>query len=428
MFLLSDTPAKLLTNIEFKEFTLSNGLQVILHKDNSNPIVAVNIWYHVGAKDEEKGKTGFAHLFEHMMFQGSENIGKAQHIEYINNAGGIINGTTSQDRTNYFEVVPSNQLELVLWLESDRMNTLKVTQENFDNQREVVKEEKRQRYDNMPYGSRWMEISKRLFRNQPYEWMPIGSMEDLDNARLVYAKEFYKTYYVPNNAILVIAGDINYDETEKLVRKYFEGIKRGEDIKREYGEIKYHQGEIIDTVYDNIKIPAVYISYKIPGIKDRTVIALNILSRILGGGKSSRLYNELVYRKKIAKSVSSFVFENELAGMFIISATAMSDADINQIEQSITSIVEATQSSPVTEDEMEKAKNYIENTFIRSFETVLEKSDNLAYYKTFFGNPSEINHIIERYHSVTPEEIIKASSKYLKRNNRVVLFYLPKEK
>ncbi|MCX7878531.1 MAG: insulinase family protein [Ignavibacteria bacterium] len=426
MFFLSKTTARFSVDIEFREFTLPNGLHVILHKDNTNPVVAVNIWYHVGAKDEEKGRTGVAHLFEHMMFQGSENVGKAQHIEYINNAGGTMNGTTNLDRTNYFQTVPSNQLELVLWLESDRMNTLKVTQENFDNQREVVKEEKRQRYDNMPYGNRWIEISKRLFINQPYEWMPIGSMEDLDNAKLEYAQEFYKKYYVPNNAVLVIAGDIDYEETRKLVEKYFGNIQRGADIKRSYGEIIYNQGEIVDTVYDNIKLSAVYIAYKIPGITDKTIPSLNLLSRILGGGKSSRLFNELVYRKKIAKSVSCFVFDNELGGMFVISATAMPDADIDEIENSITSIVEEIHTKLPSEHELNKAKNYVENAIVRNMETVLQKADNLAFYKTFFGDTSEINRVTEKYHLVTAKEISIVSSTYLNRNNRVVLFYKPK--
>jgi len=191
--------------VDFDEFDLENGLHVILHKDNSNPIVSVDIWYHVGSKDEDTNRTGFAHLFEHMMFQGSENVGKAEHFSYVQKAGGTVNGSTNQDRTNYFESLPSNQLELALWLESDRMSTLNVTQENFDNQREVVKEEKRQRYDNVPYGSRFYNLFSLAFKNQPYGWIPIGSMQHLNDADLSYAQNFYKRFYNPNNAVLVVS-------------------------------------------------------------------------------------------------------------------------------------------------------------------------------------------------------------------------------
>ena len=426
MYLISHTTSPLTTEINYVEFKLKNGLHVIMHRDTSNPIVAVNIWYHVGSKDEEKGYTGFAHLFEHMMFQGSENIGKAKHIEYINAAGGTMNGTTNQDRTNYFQTVPSNQLELVLWLESDRMSSLNITQENFDNQRDVVKEEKRQRYDNVPYGNRWIEISKRLFRNQPYEWMPIGSMEDLDNAGLEYAREFYKKYYSPDNAVLVISGDIDYEITRKLTEKYFGDIKPSGVRKKNYGEIIFNQGEITDTVYDNIKLEAVYIAYKIPGLKDESIPSFRLLSRTLGGGKSSRLYNELVNRKKLVKSVSSFVYDNELAGMFIISATALNGIKAELIAQEISDIIDDLFINPPTYSETEKAKNYIESAFVRSMETVLGKADNLAFYRTFFGNTAEINKVAVKYMSLTPEQIIQHTGKYINPHNRVVLYYKPK--
>ena len=225
------------TKIEFTEYDLNNGLHVILHQDKTNPIVTLNVWYHVGAKDEDTKRTGFAHLFEHMMFQGSKDIGKAEHFTYIQKAGGTLNGTTNQDRTNYFETVPSNQLELVLWLESDRMSFLNVTQENFDNQREVVKEEKRQRYDNVPYGNRWGNLYKRAFKDQVYEWLPIGSMEDLNDADLGYAQEFYSKYYSPDNAVIVISGDIDFDNSKNSFKKYFGDLKPCKTNKNKYPEI-----------------------------------------------------------------------------------------------------------------------------------------------------------------------------------------------
>src|SRR5512143_2901117 len=222
--------------IEFEEYDLPNGLHVILHQDNSNPLVSVDIWYHVGSKNEDTNHTGFAHLFEHMMFQGSAHVGKAGHFSYIQKAGGTLNGTTNQDRTNYFETVPSNALELVLWLESDRMSTLNVTQENFDNQREVVKEEKRQRYDNVPYGSRFYYLFKNIYKGTEYGWIPIGSMQDLNDASLAYAQDFYRKYYAPDNAVLVIAGDIDYNETKELVEKYFGDLKASETNARQFPE------------------------------------------------------------------------------------------------------------------------------------------------------------------------------------------------
>lgn len=412
--------------IEFEEYTLPNGLHVILHKDNTNPLVSVNIWYHVGAKDEDTGRTGFAHLFEHMMFQGSENVARTGHFDYIQKAGGTLNGTTNLDRTNYFETVPSNQLELVLWLESDRMGTLKVNQENFDNQREVVKEEKRQRYDNSPYGSRFVELTKRLFKNQPYEWMPIGSMEDLNAADLGYAQTFYKKYYSPDNAVLVISGDIEFSDAKKLVKKYFSDLKPAKTTKNNYKKIIFNQGEIKDTIYDNVQLPALYIAYKIPGMKDKDIHALEILAMILGDGKSSRLYNNIVYNKKMAKSAGSFIYDNELGGLFIVSTTGFKNTNLDSLEKEITSIIETLKQDQISDTELEKTKNALENDFITRLQTTLGKADLLAHYWTFFKNTNLINSDLENYLNITKEDLIITAQKYLNTSNRVVLHYLPK--
>ena len=415
--------------IDFEEFDLENGLHVILHKDNTNPVVSVDIWYHVGAKDEEKGRTGFAHLFEHMMFQGSANIGKAEHFTYIQKAGGTVNGTTNQDRTNYFATVPSNQLELILWLESDRMSTLQVTRENFDNQREVVKEEKRQRYDNAPYGSRWVEMMKRLFKNQTYEWTPIGSMDDLDSANLDYAKTFYGKYYSPDNAVIVISGDIEYESAKKLVEKYFGGLKPAGSLNRKYTGITFNQGETKDVIYDNIQLPAMYIGYKIPGKNSKDIYALELLSMIAGDGRSSRLYNRIVYNKKSAKSSGSFIWDNELGGMFIVYAVGFSNTDLDLLENEITGIIEKLADTNVLDKELEKAKNTAENDMINGMQTVLGKADALASFWTYYKNTGLINTILGSYLSVTKDDIRKAASKYLVKDNRVVLIYKPnKEK
>lgn len=415
-------------NIEFEEFDLPNGLHVILHKDTTNPIVCVDIWYHVGSKDEDPGRTGFAHLFEHMMFQGSKNVGKTEHFNYIQNAGGNLNGSTNQDRTNYYQTAPSNQLELLLWLESDRMGTLQVTQENFDNQREVVKEEKRQRYDNAPYGSRWAELMGRAFKDQTYEWTPIGSMEDLNSADLGYAQDFYRKYYSPDNAVLVISGDIDYGNARRLTEKYFSGLKPANTKKNPYPEIIFNQGEVKDTIYDNVQLPAVYIAYKIPGLKHTDAHAIELLSMILGDGRSSRLYNEIVYNKKIAKTTGSFAWDNENGGLLIIYSTGFTNSDTDSMISAITTIIDNLTEEPVTARELEKAKNTIENDYTSGLQTVLGKGDALASYWTFFRNTDKINTSVSEYLTVTIEDVQNAAAKYLKRDNRVVLTYLPKEK
>lgn len=411
--------------IDFEEFDLLNGLHVILHKDNTNPIVSVDVWYHVGAKDEDPGRTGFAHLFEHMMFQGSKNVGKTEHFNYIQKAGGTLNGTTNQDRTNYFETAPSNQLELLLWLESDRMSTLQVTQENFDNQREVVKEEKRQRYDNVPYGSRWGELMKRAFKGQTYEWIPIGSMEDLNSADLGYAQEFYRKYYSPDNAVLVVAGDIDNVEAKKLVEKYFGSLIPVNTVKNKYPEVIFNQGEVTDVIYDNVQLPAVYIGYKIPGTTDADIHALEVLSLILGDGKSSRLYNDIVYERKSAKSINSFLWDNEVGGLFIITATGFKNTNTDSLITNITNIIDQLSAIEVSDKELEKAKNSIENDFTTNVQTVMGKADALASYWTFHKNTNMINTEVDSYLGLRKDQLLNAAKKYLNTGNRVVLTYLP---
>lgn len=428
MFIPASNIKNSVINIEFLEYSLENGLHVILHKDNTNPIVCVNIWYHVGSKDEEKGKTGFAHLFEHMMFQGSENVGKTEHLKLIQSRGGYVNGTTNQDRTNYFELVPSSQLELLLWLESDRMATLNVTEENFNNQREVVKEEKRMRYDNVPYGNKWEEIYKRIFKEEPYEWTTIGSIEDLNNASLEYAQEFYNKYYSPDNAVLVVAGDIDYEKTKKLIQKYFGNIKPSGNKKKIFQKIKYNFGEIRDTIYDNIQLPAVYITYKTPGITNSELPALELASKILGDGKSSRLYKDIVYNKKIAKSANAFLIDCEIAGMLTISSIGFKDTNTDELINNITEITDVFHNIYVSDEELEKAKNSLEYLHANAMQSILSKSEAFAFYCVYFKDTNLINNSIEKYLKVSKEDIKEVSKKYLNRNNRVILTYLPRKK
>lgn len=413
------------TKVDFIEYKLTNGLTVILTQDNSSPIVTADVWYHVGSKDEDSAHTGFAHLFEHMMFQGSKNVAKTEHFNLIQNAGGTLNGTTNVDRTNYFESVPSNQLELILWLEADRMGFLNVNQDNFDNQREVVKEEKRQRYDNVPYGDRAVYIVKNIYPEHPYRWLTIGSMQHLTEAPLSYAQQFYKSYYGPNNAVLVVSGDINYDDTKKLIEKYFGDLKPVKEISRNYPENKFHLGEGRETVKGNVQLPQVTVSYKVPGTTSQENYPLQLLADILGNGKSSRLYRELVYKNKIVKSVNCSVWDNELGGSFNIVATGFKTSKPEDIEAKINEVVEQVTKELVSEIELAKVKNSAENDFINRIATNMGKADLLARYKTFFGDANKINTDLDNYLNVSVEEILINAQKYLTADNRFVLYYLP---
>jgi zinc protease len=413
------------SKIDFQEFDLPNGLHVILHRDDANPIVSVDLWYMVGSKDEDPGHTGFAHLFEHIMFQGSKNVGKTEHFSYIQKAGGTLNGTTNSDRTNYFETVPSNQLELVLWLESDRMMQLNVTQENFDNQREVVKEEKRQRYDNRPYGTWSINLYNRAFPNHPYYMPPIGSMKDLNEASLEYAQSFYKKYYAPDNAVIVVSGDINYEETKKLIEKYFGDIPSARTDKKDYPDVSLNTGEIIDTIYEKVQLPAIFIGYKTYGVRSKDYYTLQILSSLLADGKSSRLYKDIVYNKKLAKSVNSFVADMQLAGLFIVNSTAYQHTELKQIEDEIDAQIESLKTKPVSPHELEKVKNSVENDFTNMRQTTMGKAELLVHYYVYLKNTELINSDIKNYLDVTPEDIMNSANKYFSKDNRVILYFSP---
>lgn len=427
MYNISRPITRNIINLDFKEEQLENGLNVILHKDNTNPIVSVDIWYHVGSKDEEVGKTGFAHLFEHIMFQGSKNVKKAEHFKYVQHAGGIANGSTTQDRTNYFESLPSNQLDLALWLESDRMAYLNVNQENFDNQREVVKEEKRQRNDNVPYGTKWFHLFKNAFRGEPYEWVPIGSMEDLNNATLNDALDFYEKYYSPSNAALVISGDIEYEETFEQARKYFGDIRNNTIEKKKFPVLNFNAGEVKDFLYDSVHIPALFIGYKIPGVISPEIPSIELLSTILAESKSSRLYTNIVHKKKLAKSASCFVWGNELGGLLVISCIGLYNSDLYELEKNITEEVENLIVSAVSESELEKAKNNLESYMVDTLQTNIGKAEFLAFFKTYFKNTGMINTVLEKYTKITVNDIKMAAAKYLASDNRVVLYYLDKD-
>ncbi len=413
--------------IAFEKYTLPNGLKVILHKDNTAPVVAVTALYHVGSKNEDTARTGFAHFFEHLLFEGSENIKRGEFDKYVTNAGGSLNANTSQDRTFYYELLPSNQLKLGLWLESERMMHAKIEEIGVNTQREVVKEEKRQRIDNQPYGSILTEVLKRAQKGNSYSWAPIGSLEHLNAAKLSQFIDFYKTFYVPDNCVLSIAGDINIEETKKLVGDYFAGIPKGtKEIPRPKFTEKLLGGEVRDSVPDNIQLPAVIQAYRAPKQGSDEYYAFRLLSTILSGGPSSRMNKILVDEKQIALQAVAIPFFNEDAGLFINLAIANMGVKPAPLETVIDSIVNSLKAGMVPEREFQKVKNQVQTSFVSANATMAGIAESLANYEVYFGDANLINTELERYNKVTREDILNVAKKYLNKDNRVVLYYVPK--
>ena len=414
--------------IKFQEFTLDNGLHVILHQDHSTPIVAVNITYHVGSKNEQPNRTGFAHFFEHLMFEGSKDVQRGEFVEYITNAGGVHNAGTSFDQTQYYEILPSNQLKLALWLESDRLLQLRIDSVGVETQRSVVKEERRQRFDNQPYGSLLEEVFSNAFTSLPYRWVPIGDVQYIDEAKLQEFIDFHDHFYVPENAVLVISGDLEYEKTRKLVSDYFADIPRGRhEIYRPDGKEPPHTKEIRKTIYDNIQLPAIFTAYRMPPMGDPDSYALEMLQTLLSGGQSSRLYKALVDNKQLALETGAIPLALEDAGVFIIYGIANTKVRLEDLEAAMEEEISRVTEAGLTEREFQKLQNQTENDFISRNTTMAGISENLATYYTFYGDANLINTEIEKYLAVKPDQIVNAAKKYLVPENRVVLYYLPKD-
>jgi zinc protease len=412
--------------IEFEEYDLDNGLHVILHEDHTTPIAAVTVLYHVGSKNEETERTGFAHFFEHLLFEGSENIERGEFDSYVTNAGGALNANTSQDRTFYFELLPSNQMELGLWLESERMLHANIQTIGVETQREVVKEEKRQRVDNQPYGS-WIEnMMKRLYSEHPYNWVPIGSMDHLNAAKLDEFMAFYDKFYIPNNATLSIAGDIDIDKTKELIAAYFGEIPRGADVVQPTVQEPALGGEKVAVIYDNIQRPAMMMGYRMPPQTSDDAYALQMTSSVLSGGPSSRMYKRLVDEDQTALQVFAFPFSLEQGGAFITFSLANAGKTIDDMTPGLEEEIEKLQNELISEREFQKIQNQMESNFIQSNSKMAGIAESLADYHTYYGDANYINTEIERYRSVTREDIQKVAKKYLVKDNRVVLKYLPK--
>jgi predicted Zn-dependent peptidase len=428
LFLTATAGQAQMQRIDFVEYELDNGLKVLLHEDETAPIVTVSVMYHVGSKNENPDRTGFAHFFEHLLFEGSENISRGEYTSYVQNVGGVLNANTSFDRTYYYEILPANQLELGLWLESERMLHAKVEQEGVDIQREVVKEERRQRVENQPYGSFLPEMFGHAFSQHPYRWPIIGSMAHLDAATEQDYINFYETFYVPNNAILSIAGDIDIEQTKEWIDKYFGTIPRGTaPVPRPEIEEPPLGAEVRDTVYDNnIQLPAVMQGYRIPAQGEDDYYALQMLSTLLSGGQSSRLYKALVDEKQQAVAAANFALPTEDPGLSIVYAIANVGVDPQDMEASMEEELERVRTELISEEEYQKLRNQTEADFISGYGSVASIAESLANYEMYFGDANLINTEVDRYLAVTREDIQRVAQKYLRPENRVVLYYLPK--
>lgn len=418
-------------HIPIERYELGNGLRVVLSRDSRQPVVAVNLWYNVGSRNERPGRTGFAHLFEHMMFQGSAHVPDTQHIAHVERVGGSMNGSTWLDRTNYFETVPANRLELALWLESDRMGHLlpAMTQDKLDNQRSVVQNERRQRVDNQPYGD-WDERMQALVYppDHPYHHSVIGSMEDLDAATLDDVREFFQTFYAPNNAVLTVCGDFDDAEVRRSIERYFGDIARGPDVPPVPGRTKLParlDSPVRETVEARVALPRVYLAFRIPPYGDPGFFAADVAATLLATGKSSRLYRSLVRDQRLAESVVAYAFPIVTgAATFVIWATANPGVDAADLERALWAEVEAL-STALRPEEVARAVTGIEARQIISLQQVGERADQISMFTTLFDDPGRVNTELDDYRAVGSDEVARFASDYLIPDRSVVMTYLP---
>ena len=412
--------------VEFEEYDLNNGMHVILHQDNAAPVVTTSVMYHVGAKDEQPDRTGMAHFFEHLLFEGTKNIKKGEWFKLVSSNGGKNNANTTDDRTYYYEVFPSNKLELGLWLESERLLHPIIKQEGVDTQNEVVKEEKRLRVDNQPYGRFLEYVKQNMFKKHPYKGTTIGKMAHLDDATLEEFLAFNKKFYVPNNATLVVAGDIDVPSTKKLIEDYFGPIPRGKDIERNFPKEDPITEAIEAKGYDaNIQIPAIMAAYRTPSMKTRDSRVLDMISSYFSSGKSSILYKKLVDTKKMALQVGAINLSQEDYGTYILFGLPQGETKLADIISEIDEEVLKMQTTLISEKAYQKLQNQFENNYVDSNSSVEGIANSLARYNVLYGDTNLINTEIDIYRSVTREEIRDVAKKYLNPNQRLILEYLP---
>jgi zinc protease len=418
-------------HVPYRQFKLANGLNVILHQDKSVPVVSVNVWYHVGSANEKPGRTGLAHLFEHLMFEGSRNVKEGEFDTLLEAAGGVNNGSTNNDRTNYMIDVPSNALDLALFLESDRMAYLldSMTPELVNGQREVVKNERRQSYENQPYGMAWLELDKLLWpENHPYSWSTIGSMEDLNAATHQDIVDFFKKYYAPNNASLAIAGDIDYEQTEALVHKWFDEIPRGKDVEPVAAPAAVLAGVKRKTMTDRVRLPRLFLAWLTPRIFAPGDAALDVAASILAQGKNSRLYKRLVYDTQIAQDVDASQQSGVLGSSFQIEVTARPGKTIEEIQKAVDEEIEKLRRQPPDVREVQRAIHQIEATFYRRMERVGSysgRADQLNAYYFYGAGPDFFAEDLARYTSLAPDDVQAAVARWLPPDRRVELIVQP---
>lgn len=412
--------------VDFEEYNLDNGLHVILHIDSTAPVVVTSVMYHVGAKDDKPNRTGFAHFFEHLLFEGTQNIKRGEWMKIVSSNGGINNANTSDDRTYYYEVFPSNNLELALWMESERMLHPIINQVGVDTQNEVVKEEKRTNYDNRPYGNILTVVKENMFRLHPYRWNTIGSMEHLDAATLEEFRAFYKKFYIPNNAVLVVAGQIDMAQTKEWIQHYFGAIPKGENMKKQTFVEEPITQTIEATYHDpNIQIPMLVTSYRTPSMKNREARVLNLISSYLSDGKSSKLYKKVVDQKKMALQIGAVGFSQEDYGMYIIYGLPMGNFTLGDLLKEIDEEIVKIQTDLISEKDFQKLQNTIENQFVSSNSGAEGVAENLAKFYMLYGDVNLINSEIDLYNSITREEIKEVAKKYLNPSQRLILDYVP---
>ena len=412
--------------VSYQEYDLPNGLHVILHQDNGAPVVTTSVMYHVGGKDRTQGRTGFAHFFEHLLFEGTKNIERGTWMKLVSSRGGNNNANTSQDRTYYYEVFPSNQLEFGLWMESERMLHPVIDQVGVDTQNEVVKEEKRLRMDNSPYGQILQVVGENLFKVHPYKDPNIGYMEDLDAATLEEFIAYKEKYYGPNNAVLVVAGDIDIDKTKSMIEQYFGPVPTGQNVVRDFPVEEPITEEVRAKAYDpNIQIPATIVAYRTPGFASREAYVLDMISTYLSDGKTSKLYKKMVDEQKQALQIGAFNLGQEDYGMYLIFGLPVGENTLETLNTEIEEEIAAVRNTLISENDYQKILNKFENNFVNANSNVEGIAGSLATNYMLYGDTSLINKQIDIYRSITREEIQQVAQQYLQPNQRVVIDYLP---
>ncbi|HEX8296960.1 MAG TPA: pitrilysin family protein [Chthoniobacteraceae bacterium] len=417
-------PRAVIKPIKYVEYDLPNGLHVILHENHAAPVISSYVLYHVGSKNERPDRTGFAHFFEHLMFEGSENIPRGRIDKLISGAGGNLNASTSFDQTDYYFNLPANQLKLALWIESERMMHARIDEKGVETQREVVKEEKRRGVDNQPYGTLFEELSKLVFKGTPYEWVPIGSFQYIDQAKIGEFRDFWKTYYVPNNATLAVAGDFKIDEIKPLIADYFGAIPKGPEVPRPVVEWKPGEtGVKKDVIKGNTPLPAALHAWRAVAETHPDAYPLELLGSVLSSGRSSRLYKRLVEKEQVALEVEAFPYLLEKAGMLGVYVVGQQGVALDRLDALITEEVERVKAEGITAEEYQKALNQKEADFASSFGTMNVRARNLARYHVFYGDANLINTELDRYFAVKREDFQRVAQNYLTTAGTNILHY-----